>query len=72
MTAPNPPRNSLWAVLEKCKPNNSNFHDWSRNLRIVLKQERIEYVLNTRVPSRPNDAATNREREAYKSTSLML
>ena len=34
---------TLRSVLEKEKLNGTNFLDWSRNLRIVLKQERKMY-----------------------------
>jgi hypothetical protein len=32
-------------LLEKEKLNGANFMDWYRNLRIVLRQEKTEYVL---------------------------
>jgi hypothetical protein len=32
-------------LLDKEKLNGANFTDWYRNLRIVLWQEKIEYVL---------------------------
>ena len=37
---------SLRSVLEKDKLNHTNFLDWYRNLRIVLKQEKRLYVLD--------------------------
>ncbi|KAK8663303.1 hypothetical protein V6N13_083126 [Hibiscus sabdariffa] len=39
--------------LEKEKLNGINFLDWFRNLRIVLKQERKEYVIEETVPNNP-------------------
>jgi hypothetical protein len=33
-------------LLEKEKLNGANFMDWYCNLRIVLRQEKIEYVLS--------------------------
>jgi hypothetical protein len=36
---------NLRSLLEKENPNGANFIDWYHNLRIVLKQEKIEYVL---------------------------
>jgi hypothetical protein len=33
-------------LLEKEKLNGANFMDWCRNLRIILRQEKIEYVLS--------------------------
>ena len=40
---------SLRSVLEKDKLTGTNFLDWFRNLRIVLKQERKLYVLEWRM-----------------------
>jgi hypothetical protein len=34
----------LRSLLEKEKFNGANFMDWYRNLRIVLRQEKTEYV----------------------------
>jgi hypothetical protein len=36
---------NLWFLLEKEKLNEANFMNWYHNLRIVLRQEKIEYVL---------------------------
>ncbi|KAK9010392.1 hypothetical protein V6N11_036903 [Hibiscus sabdariffa] len=44
---------SLRSLLEKEKLNGINFLDWFRNLRIVLKQERKEYVIEEAVPNDP-------------------
>ena len=44
---------TLRSVLEKEKLNGTNFLDWSRNLRIVLKQERKMYVLDNEIPNKP-------------------
>ncbi|KAK8563290.1 hypothetical protein V6N12_035440 [Hibiscus sabdariffa] len=44
---------SLRSLLEKEKLNGINFLDWFRNLRIVLKQERKEYVVEEPVPNDP-------------------
>ena len=44
---------SLRSLLEKEKLNGTNFLDWFRNLRIVLKQERKEYVIEEPVPIEP-------------------
>jgi hypothetical protein len=37
-------------LLEKEKLNGANFIDWYRNLRIVLKKEKTEYVLTKPFP----------------------
>ena len=58
---------SLRSILEKEKLNGSNFLDWYRNLRIVLKQEKKEYVLEKPVPKRaPPANASQANRNAYK------
>jgi len=44
---------SLKSILEKDKLNHSNFMDWHRNLKIVLKAENKLYVLEEPVPDEP-------------------
>ena len=44
---------SLRSILKKDKLNGTNFLDWYRNLRIILKQERNEYILDQPVPDEP-------------------
>ena len=44
MTSNTAPTMSLRSILEKDKLNGTNFLDWYRNLRIVLRQERKEYI----------------------------
>jgi hypothetical protein len=41
---------NLWPSLEKEKLNGAKFMDWYRNLRIVLRQEKTEYVLSEPYP----------------------
>lgn len=57
---------SLRSVLEKEKLNGTNFLDWFRNLRIVLKQERKDYVLENAIPEEPGTGATRAEKDAYQ------
>jgi hypothetical protein len=45
MYASNTSAFNLWSLLEKKKLNGANFIDWYRNLKIVLRQEKTEYVL---------------------------
>jgi hypothetical protein len=45
MSAGNASIFNLRSLPEKEKLNGANFIDWYRNLRIVLRQEKIEYVL---------------------------
>ena len=57
---------NLRSILEKEKLNGTNFMDWYRNLRIVLKQERKEYVLESHYPDDLPDNATAAARRAYE------
>jgi hypothetical protein len=43
-------------LLEKEKLNGANFNDWCRNLIIVLKQEKNEFVIRK---SYPDDLPTS-------------
>ena len=65
--ASNTPNNlSLRSVLEKDKLTGTNFLDWYRNLRIVLKHERKLYVLEQPIPEPPAPNAPRAEKDAYK------
>ena len=44
---------SLRSILKKDKLNRTNFLDWYKNLRFVLKQKRKEYILDQSVPDEP-------------------
>ena len=57
---------SLRLVLEKDKLTGTNFLDWFRNLRIVLKQERKLYVLDEPLPEEPVDNVPRAEKNAYE------
>ncbi|KAK8628574.1 hypothetical protein V6N13_009161 [Hibiscus sabdariffa] len=48
------------------KLNGINFLDWFRNLRIVLKQERKEYVIKEDVPIDPGANASRADKDKYK------
>ena len=50
MAANNNSSFNLRSVLEKEKLNGANFIDWYRNLRIVLRNEKKEYVLEQPYP----------------------
>ena len=58
---------TLRSVLEKDKLNGSNYIDWSRNLRIALKQEKKLYVLDAPVRNEPARNATAVQRETYET-----
>ncbi|KAL4333478.1 hypothetical protein GQ457_07G012200 [Hibiscus cannabinus] len=57
---------SLRSLLEKEKLNGINFLDWFRNLRIVLKHERKEYVIEEPVPDEPEANAPRVEKDKIK------
>ncbi|CAD6334115.1 unnamed protein product [Miscanthus lutarioriparius] len=57
---------TLRSILEKDKLNGTNYADWIRNLRIVLKAEKKEDILDTPLPVEPTDNAHAAEKNAYK------
>src|SRR5579859_3320866 len=57
---------NLRAIIEKeNRFNGTNFSDWYRNLRIVLKSERKLYVIDQPVPAVPAEDVTQAVRDAY-------
>ena len=72
-TASNTSSFNLRSILEKEKLNGTNFIDWYRNLRIVLKQEKKEYVLELPYPDElPENATAAQKREYEKHTNDAL
>ncbi|WVZ96608.1 hypothetical protein U9M48_042224 [Paspalum notatum var. saurae] len=61
---------NLRSILDKEKLFGTNFTNWYRNLRIVLKQERNEYVLEQPYPKDLANDATAAERRAHEKHSL--
>ena len=57
---------SLRSVLEKDKLNGTNSIDWSRNLRIILKQEKKLEVLEHPLPNEPARNVTAVHRKAFE------
>ncbi|KAK8621633.1 hypothetical protein V6N13_081066 [Hibiscus sabdariffa] len=57
---------SLRSLLEKEKLNGINFLDWFRNLRIVLKQERKDYVIEEAIPNDPGPSASRVDKDKFK------
>ena len=55
---------SLRSVLEKDKLNGTNYADWIRNLRIVLRAANKEDVLDNPLPEEPAANAPAAERNA--------
>ena len=58
---------TLHLILERDKLNGSNYLDWSRNLRIILKKEKRLYVLDTPQPPKPDRNGTMVQRETYET-----
>ncbi|KAK8635314.1 hypothetical protein V6N13_023187 [Hibiscus sabdariffa] len=57
---------SLRSLLEKEKLNGINLLDWFQNLRIVLKQERKENVIEEPVPDEPEANAPRADKDKFK------
>ncbi|KAK9134788.1 hypothetical protein Syun_014118 [Stephania yunnanensis] len=56
---------SLRSILEKDKLSGTNFLDWFRNMRIVLKHERKLYVPDALIPEDPPLNATKAVKDAH-------
>ncbi|XP_071705442.1 uncharacterized protein [Rutidosis leptorrhynchoides] len=59
-------QNTLRSLLEKEKLNGSNFLDWYRNLRIVLKYEGKLNKIEEPLPEAPPETATAAQKNAYQ------
>src|ERR1041384_2005747 len=67
MAPPAPVTNfALRSILEKDKLNGTNFTPIYRNLRIVLKHDKKENVLEEPLPEEPADNATTAAKNAYQ------
>ena len=70
---------SLKSILEKDKLDNTNFVNWYRNLKIVLRAESKMYILEEPIPDEPEQQSgpvrRNWEKhvdDSLKVTCLML
>ena len=71
---------NLQSILDVNKLTSAYFMDWLRNLRIVLKVERIAYVLDGPLPESPVVDASDEDQNTYQkhmddnviSTCIML
>ncbi|KAI3827462.1 hypothetical protein L1987_01538 [Smallanthus sonchifolius] len=63
---------SLKSLLENEKLNNTNFIDWHRNMRIVLKMAKKLYVIEGPVPNEPknNTAAARRAWDKHNEDAI--
>jgi hypothetical protein len=57
---------TLRSILEKDKLNGTNYVDWICNLRIVLKAEKKEEILDNPLPEAHADNAPAAKKNAYK------
>ncbi|KAI5671493.1 hypothetical protein M9H77_11857 [Catharanthus roseus] len=57
--------NTLRSVLEKNNLSGTNFLDWARNLRIVLKQEKRLYALENPISNQLVNNAPRVEEDSY-------
>ena len=57
---------ALRSILESNKLNETNYVDWIRNLRIVLRAANKEDVLDNPLPEEPATNAPAAERNAYR------
>ena len=57
---------SLRSILDAHKLTGLNFVDFLRNLKIVLRVEKLEYVLNSPLPAEPADDAHDDEHVVYR------
>ena len=58
---------SLHCMLDAHKLTGPNYADWLRNLRIVLRIEKKEYVLDSPKPAEPAQDAHNDEHIVYRN-----
>ena len=56
---------NLHSSLENNKLNGPNFLDQYQNLRIVLKSEKLGYVLKSKIPLEPDANAPQSEKDSY-------
>ena len=56
---------SLRSILDANKLTGPNYADWLRNLRIVLRAEKKDYVLDSPIPEHPPEDALYVERDVY-------
>ena len=52
-------------LLDKYLLTGSNYIDWLRNVRIVLRTEGLLHILDGPIPSVPSDKAPQEERDAF-------
>ena len=57
---------SLRDILDAKKLTGPNYVDWLRNLRIILTQEKVSYILDVPAPDSLGKDASEEEKTTYK------
>ena len=57
---------NLRSILDSNKLTGSNYIDWLRNVKIVLRSEKLTHVITEPVPPEPVANATQAQRNAYR------
>ena len=57
---------NLHSILESNKLTGSNYKDWLRNVKMILRAEKLTYVITELVPPEPATNATQEQRNAYR------
>ena len=57
---------SLHSILDEHKLKGENYNDWFRNLKIILRQEKIFYVLEGPIPLEPEEDADQEIFDTWK------
>ena len=57
---------SLRGILDANKLTKSNYVDWLRNLKIIITQKKVSYILDTPTPVSLGEDAFKEERTTYK------
>ncbi|XP_011093326.1 uncharacterized protein LOC105173324 [Sesamum indicum] len=65
-------KNSLTAILEANKFNETNYNDWMQNLRIVLDFENQTYVLDRSLPRTLLEGSTCEERLTFETERFVV
>ena len=57
---------AISTLLDKYLLTGSNYIDWLRNVRIVLRTEGLLHILDGPIPSVPSDKSPQEERDAFE------
>ena len=63
---------NLRSILDANKLTGPYFLDWLKNLRIVLNEEKLAYVITRPIPGSPTADAPESVQMAYKITWLIV